>query len=331
MRSFFLSLLVFMVFLAGCSPKSISTSQTATPTTTPQHAKIGLLLQDDIEDQTWGSQGYRGLRKIKEKYQAEIDYKQNLKTEKQRIYAANNMGSQGFNMVIGNGIVFQSSFNQVAKKYPHTKFVFFNGSNPEGNVTSVLFNPSLGYFMGLAAGLCTKNHRVGVVAAFYHTKTLKYLAQGVKDANHKNQVFVDAVHSWDDKKKAGAITDQMLKRGVDMLVPIGNGYSIEVTMRARKSHVHVISYISNLSYMASDTVITSGQQNLVATYLKIADEYYKGNLHAGKMFIDFKDGSQSIAPFNHVISKDVQNKVFEKIKNYNEGTFKLPDISKSPL
>jgi transcriptional activator of comK gene len=316
--------LILVMLVVGCSANNPpSPSQPTNSDTLNSHAKIGLLMSGAIADQTWNSQAYRALKQIKKQYGVEVDYKENVISKQSQIAEAGKMAANGFTLVIGNGAEFQKAFNEVAVKYPSTHFVFFN-ANPVGkNVTANSFTPSLGYFSGMIAGLYTKTHKIGVIPAFTTPLSVSAFIEAAKEQDPRNQVFLGSVGSWDDKSKAGKITNKMLASGVDILAPMGDGYNIEVTMRASKAHAHVIGYVSDLAYMADNTVITSAQQNLMAAYSKIADDYFHNRLYAGKILLDFKDKAQYFSTFNGV-STEIQKKVMERINEYNEGKFKMP-------
>jgi hypothetical protein len=49
------------------------------------------------------------------------------------------------------------------------------------------------------------------------------------------------------------------------------------------------------------------------------------NCLSGKFILNFKNGAELYAPFSSQVPADVEDKVKQKIKDYNEGRFKLPN------
>ncbi|WCK56527.1 BMP family ABC transporter substrate-binding protein [Aneurinibacillus sp. Ricciae_BoGa-3] len=320
------AIILLLTLLVGCSAFSDPSSPDPhTDNNTPTKMKVGLLLEGNIVDQTWESQAYKALRKIREQFNATVEFKEKVDTPQKKLIETERMAKQGFTLIIGNGRAFESSFNQLAPRYPSVKFVFFNGQPAGKNVTSYNFDPAHGYFTGMIAGLLTKTHKIGLIPGFANSKSISYFIKGAKDQDPRNEVYMEPVLSWDDKARAGKIADDMLKKGADILAPMGDGFNIEVTMRAWKAHAHVIGYISDSSFMARDTVLTSSLQNVYQIYLQIADDFAHNRLASGKFILNYKNGAESYAPFNPQVPAIVQEKVMRKISDYNNGRFKLPN------
>jgi basic membrane lipoprotein Med (substrate-binding protein (PBP1-ABC) superfamily) len=319
-----LLLLLALLLLVGCS---ISSSFEETKNVTPPEAplKVALLLEGKIYDQGWDNQAYVGLKEIERKMNAQIFYMQYVNTEKKQADETKKLAEQGYQLIFGNGRSFETVFNNLAPAYPNTRFVFFNGRAAAANVSAINFTPeSMGYFSGVVAGLMTKTHKIGLIPAYSSMYEIEPFIQAAKEQNRANKVIVREVNSWNDGRKAVQIAKRMIDEGVDILVPMGDGFNIDVLMEAHHAKRLAIGYVSDQSFVSKETVVTSILQNVADVYLKVARKYKEGMLPAGCLTFDFKDGGQDLAHFGPMVPPAVQGKVKQKLEEYKTGAFSLP-------
>lgn len=311
-------IVLFLLFVA-CTPVSPN------PKKDNHLFKVALLLEGSSFDQGWDSQAYSALIEIEKDMNATVKCVENVNTEAKIQQETNQLAKDGYQLIFGNGRIFEKTFNELAPSYPDAHFVFFNGQPKGENVTSVNFVPeSLGYFSGMTAGLMTKNHKIGLIPALSSMKEISAFIAGAKDQNPQNTVYIKEVNDWNDKQIATDIANNMIKNGVDVLVPMGDGYCIDVIMAASKAHIYAIGYVSDQSYIDQKTVITSTVQELNKSYMNIAQKYKNNTLSSGCVYVDFNDGSQRLSSFGPMVTEEVKQKVEKKVKEYNEGTFHLP-------
>lgn len=322
MRKKLLFLLVLLL-LTGCSLLSYKEEEEDISQHKP--LKVALLLEGKKYDQGWDNQAYDGLKEIQRTMSAQTIYLEHVNTEQKQTAEAKQLAEQEYDLIFGNGRSFEKVFNQLAPAYPKTRFVFFNGKSEAGNVSAINFTPeSIGYFSGMAAAMMTKTNKVGLIPAYSSMSEVSAFIRGVQDQNRKIHVIVQEVKSWNDGKKAVQIARQVIKEGADILVPMGDGFNIDVIMEAHHNRRWAIGYISDQSFVSKDTVITSTMQNVSAVYVKIAMQHKKGMLPGGCLNYDFTNGGQDLAGFGPMVPPYVQSQLEKKIAEYKAGAFSLP-------
>ncbi|MEZ2733145.1 BMP family ABC transporter substrate-binding protein [Aneurinibacillus aneurinilyticus] len=317
-------LLVALLLLVGCLLYSLIENKKNVSLKKPPF-KVALLLEGKKDDQGWDNQAFRGLQQIERELHAQIVYKQDINTDQIQITETKKLAEEGYDLIFGNGRSFESIFNRIAPIYPKTHFVFFNGKSNIPNVSAVNFTPeSIGYFSGMVAGLMTKTHKVGLIPAYHSMKEIEPFFQAVKEQDQRNQVIVQEVNSWNDGAAAVKIAKSMVEQNADVLVPMGDGFNIDVIMEAHHAKRWAVGYISDQSFVSRGTIITSTVQDVTNVYLQIAKQYKDGSLPEGCLLFDFKNGGQDLAPFGSMVPNPIQNKIKQKLDEYKKGAFFLP-------
>ncbi|HBI03862.1 MAG TPA: hypothetical protein DDY49_07535 [Paenibacillaceae bacterium] len=315
-----LSVIFLLFFLLSCSHINLKPQK-------DESFKVGLLLEGSAFDQGWNSQAYSSLILMEKEMNATIKYVENLNTESKIYQETETLAKEGYDLIYGNGRAFEASFNKVAPSYLQSHFVFFNGKPKGKNVTSINFVPeSIGYFSGFTAGLMTKKHSIGLIPALDSMKEIPAFIVGAKEQNASNKVIVKVVGDWGNKEKAQQYARELIKDGVDILVPMGDAYCIDVIMEAKKHNdVYVIGFVSDQSYISKSTVITSTQQDLRKIYINTAEQFKSNSLASGVLKVDFKEGAQSLSSFGIMVTPDIKKKIETRLLNYIHGKEPLPD------
>jgi transcriptional activator of comK gene len=287
--------------------------------------RVALLVEGSIYDQGWDSQAYLGLKQIERTMHAQVTYIQHCRTDASKRDHTKALAEQGYSIIYGNGRGYEATFNKLGALYPSTHFIFFNGQPVGPNVSSINFTPkSIGYFSGMVAGLLSKTHKIGLIPALNSMEEIEPFIAAAKEQSPANRVFVQQVNDWNDQTKSSEIAHTMIKKGADILVPMGDGYNARVIIEAKNAHILAVGYVSDQSFIAPDTVVTSTIQQVRDVYIEVAKECKAHKLRGGSLYFDFKDGVQKLAPFSPAVSKNDQKKILDRLNKYNEGLFTLP-------
>ncbi|MCL5676647.1 MAG: BMP family protein [Firmicutes bacterium] len=289
--------------------------------------KVAFVAEGTVNDGGWTASALEGLNEIKKKLGAETAYSDQVSVAQQeqviRTYAKN-----GYDLIYGHGFQYNEVFKKVAADYPNTTFIVVNGNVTGPNLDSTNFRfGELGYFTGLTAGYMTKSNTVGVIgtveapAVVADVDTFK---QGVLKANPRAQVQVTYVGSWDDLQKGTEAAKALLSKGADVLLNLGNAFSVGVFGAAKEKRAYTIGWVTDQMSMSPETVLTSGMQDVPTLYVKLAMLKKDGKLEGKVYNFGMKDGAQALAPFNDkLVPKDVQEKVNAAIKDYKDGKLQL--------
>lgn len=286
--------------------------------------KVGLLVPETVNDQVWGTKGFKGLLKIQSKFNVDVYYKEGMNSEVVVERAVKEFEQKGVNLIFGHGSEYAEYFNNISKSYPKIHFVSFNGDAKNENTTSLNFEAhAMGYFGGMVAAHMSESKKVGILAAYEWQPEVEGFYQGALAENNNIDVSIVYVGNWDDEKRALELVDQMINEGVDVVYPAGDGYNVPVIEKVKEHGLFVIGYVSDQSDLGESTVLTSTIQQVDKLYENVAEKFSKNELEPGNLSFDFQDDVISLGKFSPLVSKEYIKKLEKKIQNYKE-TGKLP-------
>jgi len=302
-------ILLCLLLLAACGePKASGKLQ-----------KAGLLVPETVNDQVWGTKGFNGMLKIQSKFNVEVFYKEGMNSQAVVEQAVKEFDEKGVNLIFGHGSEYAEYFNNISKEYPNIHFVSFNGDAKNKNTTSLNFKShAMGFFGGMVAAHMSNTKKVGVLAAYEWQPEIEGFYQGALAENKKTKVSIEYVGNWDDKEKAKQLADQMLKDGVDVVYPAGDGFNVPVIEQVKEHGLYVIGYVSEQSDLGESTVLTSTIQQVDKLYVKVAEQYNDGTLHSGDLSYDFQDNVISLGKFSPLVPKEFISKMNREIDHYKK-------------
>lgn len=314
MKRFGMILILFSLLLAACDQQA----------GTGKLGKVGLLVPETINDQVWGTKGYKGMLKIQSKFNVDVFYKEDMNTKAIVERAVNEFDQKGVNLIFGHGNEYAEFFNQLASQYPDIHFVSFNGDAKEKNTTSLNFNAyAMGFFGGMVAGHMTKTNHVGVLAAFEWQPEVEGFYEGAVYENKDVDVTISYVGHWDDDNKAMVLLDNMLNENTDVIYPAGDGYNVPVIEKIKEKGKYAIGFVTDQSDLGESTVLTSTVQHVDRLYEIVAEQFVNGQLKSGNIYFDFGDGVITLGEFSPLVDKKFIQKLNSHIQTYIEKG-KLP-------
>jgi transcriptional activator of comK gene len=280
---------------------------------------------DTVNDQVWGTKGYKGMLQIQSKFNVDVFYKEGMNSQLVVERAVKEFDQKGVNLIFGHGEEYAEYFNHISKDYPKIHFVSFNGDAQNANTTSLNFKAhAMGFFGGMVAAHMSKAHKVGILSAFEWQPEVEGFYQGAMAEDKNTKINIEYVGNWDDDKKAMQLADKMMENGVDVIYPAGDGFNVPVISKVKERGLFVIGYVSDQSDLGESTVLTSTIQQVDKLYEIVAEQYNTGKLKAGNLSYDFKDNVISLGKYSPLVSEEFIQKMNERIKKYKE-TGNLPN------
>jgi transcriptional activator of comK gene len=286
--------------------------------------KVGLLVPETVNDQVWGTKGFKGLLKIQSKFDVDVFYKEGMNSEAVVERAVEEFDQKGVNLIFGHGSEYAEYFNNLSKDYPDIHFISFNGDAKNKNTTSLNFKAhAMGFFGGMVAAHMSKAQNVGVIAAYEWQPEIEGFYQGAMAENKNTKVSIEYVGNWDDEIKAVQLANDMMEKGIDVVYPAGDGFNVPVIETVKEHGMYVIGYVSDQSDLGESTVLTSTIQQVDILYEKVADLYNKGELKTGNLSYDFQDNVISLGKFSPQVNKEFIQEINNQIEDYKK-TGNLP-------
>lgn len=309
-------LILFSLFLLGGCGQPLSAGKVE---------KVGLLVPETINDQVWGTKGYRGLLQIQSSLDVDVFFKEGMNSEELVSEAVKEFDRKGVNLIYGHGNEYAAYFNKISEQYPDIHFISFNGDARNDNTTSLNFDAyAMGFFGGMVASHMSESGKVGVVAAYEWQPEVEGFYDGAIFENNDMKVDIRYVGHWDDKGKALRDLDEVISDGADVIYPAGDGFNVPVIEKVKDQGLYVIGYISDQSDYGESTVLTSTVQHVDDLYELTAQKFNNGELKEGNLFFDFQEGVITLGKFSPKVDKAYRKKLGTMINDYKESG-KLPN------
>jgi basic membrane protein A and related proteins len=184
--------------------------------------KVAIVMPGVITDRSFNQAGYEGVERAAETLGIEFAYSEKT-AQPDQPQALSDYARRGYDLVIGHGGEFQESVDRVASRFPDTKFVIVNGTEPGENVATMSFDfPGLGYVMGYIAGQTSETGKAGYVGAqklLFYVQLGEGFERGFMDARPDGEVFTAWTNDWDDVAKGKEAALNLISQGADVIFP----------------------------------------------------------------------------------------------------------------
>lgn len=329
--------LALAALLTGCMSSTAPTNPSAA---TAQPLRIGMVLIGTAADGGWNSAAADGLRRLRSKFDAEIDYTEVPFHEDwaqtppaEWIAALRDYAEQDYPLVFAHGRRFDTIVPLVAPDYPNTRFVITGGTVKGPNYASVtLKNEETGYVLGVLAGLTTKTNVLGTTSGadmLPFVSTINAFKQGALEVNPK-VTFVE--HPLNDsqgdpnkyldegRKVAIALADQQ----ADVIFIRSSAAGIGIIKGAEERHIYVINYGKDVTNTAPQTVLANGVQFIPTTMETMTQHYIAGDFEGKNYLMGLADGALNLSPLrDELVPADVQKRVAQTEQDLISGALML--------
>lgn len=280
------------------------------------YLRIALLLEGPTYDQGWNSSAFSSLQNLKNKYDFTLEVADNLKPEQIQSSAAS-FAREGFDLILGHGIIFSKPFNLMAPHFPNTRFVTLNGEAVSQNQTAIQYDMKpAGYLIGKLAGLMSKSHKIGYIVVDQPTefRQIDGFKQGAKKAYTDTEIVVRKVPDFNDKANAIQAAKELIKEGADVIYTTGDSINLDVIMEAQKANIYAVGYIADQRYIAPNHVLVCLIQDVRQVYTTILEQYLGGNLPSGVVKYGLQEGVNRLSPFGPMVPEEVQKDIINELQ-----------------
>ena len=299
-----------------------------------ERVKVGVIHVSDITNATSGYAyahdiGIRAMR-------AEMGLKTGQILRKFNISDANFAATEhamrecvmrGVNVVIATSWNHMDVCEKLAKEYAGVLFAHSSGTkHNETNFTNYfgrIYQPR--YLSGIAAGLRTKNGKIGYVAAMGRessqvTSGLNAFALGVERVNRDAQVLVKVTYRWYDPMGERQAARELIAEGCDVIAQHTNTSAPQI--EAQRAGVWGIGYNSDMKREAPKAVITSVVWNWGLYYTHLVKSVVDGSFTTAPYLGDLKNGMVGLAPLDEsLLPPGVAETVLAAEKRIKSGEF----------
>ena len=239
-----------------------------------------------------------------------------------------------FDVIISSNPSLPDLVKPITNQFPKQKFILLDAyceGNP--NIATVQYNQTeQSYLTGYIAGLMSKTHKVGLLAAqeypVLNNIILPGFAKGADDAAKGTSVDFRIVGNWYDASKGAELSSSMFGAGCDVILPICGGAAQGVISSAQEKGFYITWFDNNGFSKAPGTIISSTvmKQQLMAKEQTLA--FIEGKTQWGKaLTVGMKEGYiefvQDDPLYIRTVPKNIRDKMAELVKSIENGSLKL--------
>lgn len=294
------------------APPEPANTQDAAPA---KEYRVAVLIPGSINDGGWGTTGYESAKAASEAIGAvEFSYTE-TKSPQDAIDALTDYGEKGFTVVFCHSYDYQDACAKVAPDYPETQFVTSGGTTRTDNITPIYVKSEQGaYMLGVIAAKTTKTKKVGIVGSEELpaiTKTLKGLAQGIKDTDPSVEPIITYLGTGTDVGKGKEATLALINNGCDVIFGNANAAAAGVFQAVNESKdkgVLGIGSYARITQQYPDCFIADYVSEYKPVMVELAEKIVDGTFVPGQdYFADIFNGGANVY-FNEKlpISADAQ-------------------------
>ncbi len=320
-------LLALTMVVTACNP---APTPTAAPTAVPEKPiKVALVLSGPISDQSWNAAAYNAVMDLKDKYNIELQYSENIGLpDIEPVYR--DYGSKGFDVIIGHGFQFGDPAVKIGPEFPNTKFGIIMGVVEGPNVESLNFRgEEEGYLAGMLAALMSKTGVIGGIGGEQVPSIIVILEAfklGAKAVNPDVKVLTTYVGSWIDPTAGMEAANAQINSGADVVYPVANLTSQGVYQAAKDKNVMAIGTEGDQCAVAPGVIKASQSENVGPVLELMLSDIKNGTFKGALNFYGHKEGAESLIYCEGQVPADIQAKVDEALKQIMDGTLKIPVI-----
>ncbi|MBS0320912.1 MAG: BMP family ABC transporter substrate-binding protein [Proteobacteria bacterium] len=275
--------------------------------------KIGFVYVSPLGDAGWTAQHDMGRREMEKALAGKVvtQYVENVPEGPDAERVIRELAQAGNQLIFTTSFGYMNPTLKVAAQFPNVHFEHATGYKTAPNVG--IYNARYyegRYLAGMVAGRMTKTNVAGYVAAFPIPEVvmgINAFARGMRAVNPKAEVKVVWTSSWYDPGKERQAADTLISQGADVLTHHTDSTAVVQAAEAKK--VYAIAYHSDMAKYGPHAQLTAVTHHWGDYYTKRAEAQLAGTWKPDNVWGGIKDGFVSLAPFNPVVPKDVQDAV----------------------
>ncbi|MGA8904081.1 MAG: BMP family ABC transporter substrate-binding protein [Candidatus Bathyarchaeia archaeon] len=312
------------------------------PVTQKTALKVAILLPGQKNDLSWNQAAYESYLKLiadlnaQGKYNVVTSTAEGLYTPADITPALTSLGSQGYDLVIGDGFQYTGPAIQLSSTYPNTGFLVPGGYESAKNVAILLpATGESGFILGVMAARLSHTGKVGIIGGedvSEITWATKGFLLGVTYANQNFGLNVQAINTFlgnfNDPAGAKAAAAADVAQGVDVLYTTGDGISVGVASEAESANVAFIYNDWNETALAPDATVGGLSYSIAPIYEAALNDWLTNHTFSAlPYYATFPNQGLSLELTSKVSSSDaavihtiLQAVLANKIRVYQELT-----------
>jgi basic membrane protein A len=285
--------------------------------------KVGLILPITPEDYSWNYQANYSLSLLAKEFGFNYTVAENLFDGTSAEPVATQWATQGYNVIIGQGVQYQDMFIKIAPQFPNTLFLCVDcfkgghdGTDP-GNVGDVWWYMADGaYLIGMLAGNLTKTNVIGLVGGGRVPSIWaghEAFKRGVLAVNPK-VTFIETwmPFSWADVAGAKKAAEEAADQGADFVFSSGDGVDVGVRQAAQEKNIYCSGVYADSAHLDPAHIVTSIVVHWDIAYLSALADYARGDYQNIWLQADLFTGMVTLGQFGSMVTPSMQSAILQQ-------------------
>ena len=237
---------------------------------------------------------------------------------------------QKYDVIISSNPSLPEIVTPILEQFPNQKFILLDAEcSGNNNIATVCYNQyEQAYLTGYIAGLMSKSHRIGLIAAqeypVMNNIIAPYFEKGAKDAAPSTTMDFRVVGNWYDANKGAMLADVLFQNGVDVILPICGGASQGVINSAVNNNFYITWFDNNGFDKAPGNIISSTVMKQEELVQLMTTEFLNGKTAWGTAkMLGVKDGYvdfiQDDPLYESTVPADVRGKMAQLVDDIQTG------------
>lgn len=338
-------LVVFMLaFTAGCG-NSNSDKKAGDDGKTKKYKVAMICSMGGLGDRSYNDSGYAGLKKAEKELGIEIKVVEPKDVSEGEKYLTE-LATAGYDLVMTLEYGHADILNNVAPRFPETRFAIFNIAVNQPNVTSVIFKEHEGsYLAGALAAMVSKDTKVqgmndkkvlgfvGGIDSPGINKFLKGYEQGAQSIDKDIKVLAGYTNSFGDPGKGKELTLSQIEQGADVIYQVAGGTGEGVINAAKEKGVFAVGVDSDQDYIAQGSVLTSMMKRVDVAVFDLCKSLKDGKIgEVSTLNLGLKEGGVQLSEMKYTKDKipaEYLQKLEEIKKDIIDGKITVTDITQN--
>ena len=253
-----------------------------------RQTSVVLLLSGVITDGGWSQLAFTGLKELKARYGFKTAYAENISLA-QMDQVARGYSDDGFDLIIGHGLEFSSTFLEVAPDYPNQHY-FVTTFLPQSGVPRNIMYVNMGYFGAaygagvLAALISDRKQAVGFIGGNddpNQQRMKKAFVAGVQHTAPGIRALAIITGDYDNAAKGREAASILIGNGADVIWHAADVTGLGAIQGAAAGNVKVIGCYSDQTELAPNNVATSFVMNMGGMVVSVARALVGGTFAGG--------------------------------------------------
>lgn len=317
-----IAIIIFLIVIVGIV--MINNVQKLETDVTKEQTKVGLILNGEKDDKSWGQSHMEALQKTAKKLNLELIYEECVPEDERCIQYMEEMVRQGCKIIVCNSFDYGTYEYHIAEKYPEVYFFHASGILSSKNFTSYFGRIyQMRYLSGIVAGLQTQTNEIGYVAAMNISEVnrgINAFTLGVKAVNSDATVYVAWSNSWTDDNRTGEATEKLIQNH-DIDVIAMHTDSQRVLEIAEEKKIYSIGYNIDNNRVYPNTFLTAPIWHWENFYEPHILECLQGKFYGQHYWDGVDTGIVELAPLTGNVVSGAQAKVDEAKQKLEKGGF----------